>query len=158
MDNIKALLTTTDGRIGRQQWWIGIVVLIVISIVASIVLSILSFGNAAVMAWFGVLINLALIWPSYCVGIKRRHDRDNNGTDLKILIAGSVLLNLLTATGIGSSMTDIGGVMMPVPSIWLGALNVIFAIFAIYMLVQLGFLKGTAGPNNYGPDPLDGAA
>lgn len=158
MDNIKALLTTTDGRIGRQQWWIGIVVLIVISIIASIVLSILSFGNAAVMAWFGVLINLALIWPSYCVGIKRRHDRDNNGTDLKILIAGSVLLNLLTATGIGSSMTDMGGVMMPVPSIWLGALNVIFAIFAIYMLVQLGFLKGTAGPNNYGPDPLDGAA
>ena len=158
MDNIKALLTTTDGRIGRQQWWIGIVVLIVISIVASIVLSILSFGNGTVMAWFGVLINLALIWPSYCVGIKRRHDRDNNGTDLKILIAGSVLLNLLTATGIGSSMTDMGGVMMPVPSIWLGALNLIFAIFAIYMLVQLGFLKGTAGPNNYGPDPLDGAA
>lgn len=158
MDNIKALLTTTDGRIGRQQWWIGIVVLIVISILASIVLSILSFGNGTVMAWFGVLINLALIWPSYCVGIKRRHDRDNNGTDLKILIAGSVLLNLLTATGIGSSMTDMGGVMMPVPSIWLGALNLIFAIFAIYMLVQLGFLKGTAGPNNYGPDPLDGAA
>lgn len=158
MDNIKALLTTTDGRIGRQQWWIGIVVLIVISIVASIVLSILSFGNGTVMAWFGVLINLALIWPSYCVGIKRRHDRDNNGTDLKILIAGSVLLNLLTATGIGSSMTDMGGVMVPVPSIWLGALNLIFAIFAIYMLVQLGFLKGTTGPNSYGPDPLDGAA
>ncbi|MVT00783.1 DUF805 domain-containing protein [Devosia marina] len=158
MDNIKALLTTTEGRIGRQQWWIGIVVLIVISIVASIVLSILSFGNGTVMAWFGVLINLALIWPSYCLGIKRRHDRDNNGTDLKILIAGSVLLNLLAATGIGSSMTDMGGVMMPVPSIWLGALNLIFAIFAIYMLVQLGFLKGTAGPNNYGPDPLDGAA
>jgi uncharacterized membrane protein YhaH (DUF805 family) len=158
MDNIKALLTTTDGRIGRQQWWIGIVVLIVISIVASIVLSILSFGNGTVMAWFGVLINLALIWPSYCVGIKRRHDRDNNGTDLKILIAGSVLLNLLTATGIGSSMTDMGGVMVPVPSIWLGALNLIFAIFSIYMLVQLGFLKGTTGPNSYGPDPLDGAA
>ena len=62
MDNIRALLTTTEGRIGRQQWWIGIVVLIVVSIVASIVLSILSFGNAAVMAWFGVLINRALIW------------------------------------------------------------------------------------------------
>ena len=69
-----------------------------------------------------------------------------------------MLLNLLTATGIGSSMTDMGGVMMPVPSIWLGALNLIFAIFAIYMLVQLGFLKGTTGPNSYGPDPLDGAA
>lgn len=158
MDTIVSLLTTTEGRIGRQQWWIGIVALIVVSIIASIVLGILSFGNGAVMAWFSVLINLALIWPSYCVGIKRRHDRDNNGTDLKILIAGSVLLNLLTATGIGTSTTEMGGVMVPVPSIWLGALNLIFAIFAIYMLVQLGFLKGTTGPNSYGPDPLDGAA
>jgi len=34
--------------------------------------------------------------------------------------------------------------------------SIIFLIYAIYMLVQLGFLKGTAGPNNYGPDPLGG--
>lgn len=158
MDKIVSLLTTTEGRIGRQQWWIGIVALIVISILASIVLGIISFGNAAVFAWLGVVLNLALIWPGYCVGIKRRHDRDNNGTDLKILIAGSVILNLLSATGIGVTMTDMGGVMVPMPSIWLSAINLIFAVFAIYMLVQLGFLKGTTGPNSYGPDPLDAAA
>jgi uncharacterized membrane protein YhaH (DUF805 family) len=35
-------------------------------------------------------------------------------------------------------------------------IGVIFGIYAIYMLIQLGFLKGTAGPNNYGPDPLQG--
>ncbi|WP_338722297.1 DUF805 domain-containing protein [Devosia sp. XK-2] len=158
MDNLISLLTTTEGRIGRQQWWIGIVTLVVISIVASIVLGLISMGNATLFAWLAVILNLALVWPSYCVGIKRRHDRDNNGTDLKILIAGSVLLNLLTATGIGSTMTDMGGTMVPVPSIWLGAINLIFAIFAIYMLVQLGFLKGTTGANSYGPDPLDAAA
>lgn len=158
MDNIVSLLTTTDGRIGRQQWWIGIVVLIVISIVASIILGIISLGNATVMAWLAVLLNLALIWPSYCIGIKRRHDRDNNGTDLKILIAGSLILNLLQATGIGVTMTDMGGVMVPVPAIWLGVINFIFAVFAIYMLVQLGFLKGTTGSNSYGADPLDAAA
>lgn len=158
MDNIVSLLTTTDGRIGRQQWWIGIVVLIVISIVASIILGIISLGNATVMAWLAVLLNLALIWPSYCIGIKRRHDRDNDGTDLKILIAGSLILNLLQATGIGVTMTDMGGVMVPVPAIWLGVINFIFAVFAIYMLVQLGFLKGTTGSNSYGADPLDAAA
>lgn len=158
MDNIKTLLTTTEGRIGRQQWWIGIVVLIIISILSSIIVSIISLGNAAVIAWLGVLINLVLIWPSYCIGIKRRHDRDNDGTDLKILIAGSIILNLLQATGIGASMVDVGGVSYPVPPIWLTVLSVIYGIFAIYMLVQLGFLKGTAGPNTYGPDPLDAAA
>ena len=158
MDNIVSLLTTTEGRIGRQQWWIGIVVLIVISIVASIILGIISFGNATVMAWLAVLLNIALIWPSYCIGIKRRHDRDNDGTDLKILIAGSLILNLLSATGIGVTMTDVGGVMVPVPAIWLGVINFAFAVFAIYMLVQLGFLKGTTGSNSYGADPLDAAA
>jgi len=158
MDNIKTLLTTTEGRIGRQQWWIGIVVLIIISILASIIVSIISLGNAAVITWLGVLINLVLIWPSYCIGIKRRHDRDNDGTDLKILIAGSIILNLLQATGIGASMVDVGGVSYLVPPIWLTVLSVIYGIFAIYMLVQLGFLKGTAGPNTYGPDPLDAAA
>ncbi len=158
MDNIVSLLTTTEGRIGRQQWWIGIVVLIVISIVASIILGIISLGNATVMAWLAVLLNIALIWPSYCIGIKRRHDRDNDGTDLKILIAGSLILNQLQATGIGVTMTDMGGVMVPVPAIWLGVINFIFAVFAIYMLVQLGFLKGTTGSNSYGADPLDAAA
>ena len=159
MDSIVSLLTTTEGRIGRQQWWIGVVALIVVSIVATIVLGIISFGNPTIFAWLVVVLNLALIWPGYCLGIKRRQDRDNNGMDLKILIGGSVILNLLTATGIGVTMTDIGsGVMVPVPAIWLSAINLIFAVFAIYMLVQLGFLKGTTGSNSYGSDPVNAAA
>ena len=75
--------------------------------------------------------------------------------DLKIMLGVSVLLNILTATGIGSSVVDIGGgVMMPQPALWLTILNLLFAVFAIYMLVQLGFLKGTTGANTYGSDPL----
>ena len=159
MDTLVSLLTTTQGRIGRQQWWLGIVALIVISIVASIVLGIISFGNATVFAWLAVLLNIALIYPAYCIGLKRRHDRDNNGTDLKILIGGSLVINLLQATGIGVTWVDGGaGIVYPMPAIWLAVINLIYAIFAIYMLVQLGFLKGTPGSNSYGPDPLDVAA
>jgi uncharacterized membrane protein YhaH (DUF805 family) len=159
MDDIKALMMTTDGRIGRKQWWIGIAVLVVISIAASIVFGIVSLGNGTVMAWLAVALNFALIWPSYCIGIKRRQDRDNNGMDIKILIGASVLLNILQATGIGVSWVDTGGgVLLPMPAIWLSVINLAFAVFAIYMLVQLGFLKGTNGPNSYGPDPVDGAA
>lgn len=159
MDKIIALLTTSEGRIGRQQWWIGIVALIVISLVATLVFSVISFGNPVVFGWLAVLLNLALLWPSYNLGLKRRHDRDNEGMDLKILLGGSVLLNLLTATGIGLTWTDIGGgVLMPQPAFWLSILNLIFGVFAIYMLVQLGFLKGTTGSNSYGSDPVGAAA
>lgn len=155
MDKIIALLTTSEGRIGRQQWWIGVVAMIVVGIIASIVIGIISFGNATIFGWLVVLLNLALLWPSYNIGIKRRHDRDNDGTDLKIMLGVSVLLNILTATGIGSSVVDIGGgVMMPQPAMWLTIINLLFAVFAIYMLVQLGFLKGTTGANTYGSDPL----
>ena len=70
-----------------------------------------------------------------------------------------MLLNLLSATGIGLTWTDIGGgVMMPQPALWLTIINLIFGIFAIYMLVQLGFLKGTTGSNTYGADPVGAAA
>jgi uncharacterized membrane protein YhaH (DUF805 family) len=159
MEKIVSLLTTTEGRIGRQQWWIGVIAMIVISIIASIILGILSFGNAALLSWLAVLLNIALIYPAYCIGIKRRHDRDNDGTDLKILIAGSIIINVLQATGIGVDWVDAGqGVVLPVPAIWLGLINLAYAIFAIYMFVQLGFLKGTTGANSYGLDPLDGAA
>lgn len=159
MDRLVSLLTTTDGRIGRQQWWIGVVAMILVSILASIVLGIISFGNQALLGWLAVLINIALIYPAYCIGIKRRHDRGSDGTDLKILIAGSIIINLLQATGIGLELADAGqGVMVPVPAIWLGLINLAYAVFAIYMFVQLGFLKGTTGPNSYGPDPMDAAA
>ena len=155
MDKIIALLTTSEGRIGRQQWWIGVVAMIVVGIIASIVIGIISFGNATIFGWLVVLLNLALLWPSYNIGMKRRHDRDNDGMDLKIMLGVGVLLNILTATGIGSSVVDIGGgVMMPQPALWLTIINLLFAVFAIYMLVQLGFLKGTTGANTYGSDPL----
>jgi len=140
MEKIVSLLTTTEGRIGRQQWWIGVIAMIVISIIASIILGILSFGNATLLSWLAVLLNIALIYPAYCIGIKRRHDRDNDGTDLKILIAGSIIINVLQATGIGVDWVDTGqGVVLPVPAIWLGLINLAYAIFAIYMFVQLGF-------------------
>jgi uncharacterized membrane protein YhaH (DUF805 family) len=31
----------------------------------------------------------------------------------------------------------------------------IFLIGAIWLTIELGFLRGTAGPNDYGPDPLE---
>lgn len=150
MDNLVPLLTTTNGRIARQQWWIGTVVVIVASIVLSIVLAVIGLG-----AWGQLIASLALLYPSYCIGVKRRQDRDNNGLDVKILLGVSAVASILQAFGIGVTMTDVGnGVMMPSPDLWLTLVYVALGILAIYLIVQLGFLKGTPGPNSYGPDPL----
>ena len=62
-----------------------------------------------------------------------------------ILIVIGILYNLLQALGI----ITMGG---PFQMIF----GLVFLVLGIWVLVNLGFLKGTAGPNNYGPDPLGG--
>ncbi|MBK1796264.1 DUF805 domain-containing protein [Devosia sp. WQ 349] len=158
MDSLKSLLLTTDGRISRKQWWIGVLCLFVVSIIASLVLGILAGGNTTAVAWFAVLINLALLYPTYCIGLKRRHDRNNDGKDVLILLGGSVVINLLQASAIGATAITENGLTYMVPPMWMSVLVLVFAVFAIYMFIQLGFLKGSHGTNNYGADPVNAAA
>ena len=153
MDALKALYTTTEGRIGRQQWWLGVLGIFVASIVLSIVLGIVGLGPQSV--WGQLITLLILLYPNYCLSLKRRHDRNNNGKDLQILLGVSVLLSLLVALGIGVDYVDVGGgTMMPMPGGLLSAVYFILALGGLYLFVNLGILKGTEGPNDYGPDPL----
>lgn len=159
MDALKALYTTTDGRIARKQWWLGVVGLIIGSIVLSIILGILGLGGP--LGWGQFIAYAILFYPSWCIGIKRRQDRDNNAMDFKIFMGISGLLTLVQAIGLGVTMTDIGdgnGTMMPMPDMWLSVLFALMGLFGLYMLVQLGFLKGTPAANTYGADPLGYAA
>lgn len=183
MDTIKALYTTTDGRISRKQWWVGLLGLIVASIVLSLVLSLVGFSAwagvpaidpnnpdvAAISAaaadairkgaWASLIMFLILAYPSYCLSVKRRHDRDNAGLDVLIIMGLNALLLLLQALGLGLSYADVGnGVTIPTPSMWLGAVSLLLGIGGIYLLVVLGFLRGTVGANSYGADPTLGSA
>jgi len=161
MNNLVGNFTGMDGRINRQAWWIGVIILIVVAIVLNFILGAIMGGgmpsldqmmDPAFMAgyaqkagWQSLIIGLITAYPYISLSVKRRHDRNNNGYDAMGLIAFSLLWSLIQALGF---LQATGGIGMVV--------SIIFLIYAIYMLVQLGFLKGTAGPNNYGPDPLGG--
>ena len=161
-----------DGRIGRQDWWIGSIILFVIGIVLALIAATVfgaalftsmasmpvgtditpeaasaalaaSAGPIQTLAWAFVVIWLLLLYPSLALGIKRRHDKDNNGYDVIGYVVLQVLMNLLVAFGMG------GNIVVTVLS-WASL------VYAIYLLVVLGFLKGITGPNQYGPDPLGG--
>jgi uncharacterized membrane protein YhaH (DUF805 family) len=161
MNNLVGNFTSMDGRIGRQAWWIGVIVLIVVAIVLNFILGAVMGGGmpsldqladpnvmlayAQKQGWISLIIGLITAYPYICLSVKRRHDRNNNGYDAMGLIAFSLVWSLIQALGVVSAANGIGMVI-----------SIVFLIYAIYMLVQLGFLKGTAGPNNYGPDPLGG--
>ena len=181
MDNIISLFTTRDGRIGRKTWWlasIGLAVaVIIVEWIVAAVLGVSLMPNTAALAdpsadvtavaaqltdsihksgWISLVFFIILFVPIWSLGIKRRHDRNNNGLDFVIYLVLSVLLLLVQALGIGYGESTIGNVSIPTPGLITTVLGIILFIYAIYLLVVMGFQKGTTGPNDYGPDPLLG--
>jgi uncharacterized membrane protein YhaH (DUF805 family) len=172
--------TGFNGRLNRQPFWISAIILAVISVVISLVIlpliglsvmpsmpaidsntsaaDVISVINAAraKSSWVSLVLFIIFLYPSAAISIRRRHDRNNNGYDVWIYFALVVILQLISALGIGMGTMDVAGTTIPVPGPIITGLGIIVGIFGIYLLVVLGFLKGTAGPNNYGPDPLQG--
>ena len=178
--DFQTLYTKTDGRISRKTWWIGMLILVVINVVITLVilpmlglggpsveaimaaqsdpakLSALVLGSIQTSAWSGLVMFLIFAYPAYCISVKRRHDRDNNGLDVLIYFVLTAVLLLVQALGWGYTTTEIGGMTVPTPTTLFTVLGLVVGVYAIYLLVVMGFLKGTQGNNSYGPDPLLG--
>lgn len=183
MDNIMSLYTTRDGRISRKTWWLAslamVVVVLILEFIVAAILGVSMMPNMAALAdpnadaaavaaqlgdsmrksaWISLVFFVILFVPILALGMKRRHDRNNNGRDLMIYLGLTVILLLIQALGIGMTTTTIGTVAIPTPGPIFTGLSVILGIYGIYLLVVMGFFKGTAGPNDYGPDPLGAGA
>lgn len=180
MNTLVPLYTSFSGRLSRKTYWLGVIGLIIAGIVLSIILSVVGLGfmpNAAALdtanpealaeamnaatrsaGWSSLIMFVLLGFPSMALAVKRRHDRDGSGNDVYVYFALVAILAIVQALGFGYTTADVGGVAMPVPSMTLTILSAVVGIFGLYLLVVLGFLKGTAGNNQYGADPLGGAA
>ena len=129
-----------QGRIGRGAFWIGIVALTVAEVAAQFVAQ--SFEGDRLSA----IIDLAFIYPEFAVTLKRAHDRELPVWLLVVFFAGGALLDFLTVLGLtGADDT---------PSMVTMGLVVLYTVFGFALLIELGFRRGTVGPNRYGPDPL----
>jgi uncharacterized membrane protein YhaH (DUF805 family) len=128
------------GRIGRQSFWIGMGVLTVAEIVAHL------FAEQWQGDRLSAIIDLAFTYPELAVAMKRAHDRDLPVWLLGIFFGGGALLDLLTVLGLAGSDET--------PSMLSLAIAVPFTVFGLALLIELGFRRGTVGPNQYGPDPV----
>lgn len=155
------------GRIRRKTFWLGYVVpVLAASVVAGILDTTLGlappFGADAVpadmaaqAAPISTIVSLLLLWPSLAGSIKRLHDRDRSGWWIgafyMIGFSGALLMGMSAMVGIASGAFGAGMSVM---------LIIVFSLFmlafGIWLIVETGFLRGTQGPNRYGPDPLGG--
>ncbi len=128
------------GRISRQGFWIGFAVLLVAELAAHFVTEELQGDRLS------AIVDLAFTYPELAVAVKRGHDRNLPLWLIGAFFAASALLDLLTVLGWAGTADE------PSAASLLVALP--FTIFGIALLVELGFRRGTVGPNQYGPDPL----
>ena len=89
-----------------------------------------------------IILYIPLFWVSLALGAKRLHDRNKSAWWLVLFYVAPGV-----ASGIGDQMEYLGFVLHLVA----------FAI-TVWAFVELGCLRGTVGPNQYGPDPLEPAA
>jgi uncharacterized membrane protein YhaH (DUF805 family) len=134
------LLNNFDGRIGRRTFWIAMLVLAVAETAGHLV------ADALQGERLSAIVDLAFTYPEFAVAAKRGHDRNLPVWLPAIFFAAGVLLDLLTVLGWAGTEEA--------PSVAAVAIAVPFTILGLALLVELGFRRGTVGPNQYGPDPL----
>lgn len=132
---IVSFFFSTKGRICRSQYWLGM---------------------AGVAAAFGIAMALAFLTPIayaaapliilavvglYILAIKRLHDRNRSGW---------WTLVFLWAPGVLDRISD----KIPEDSALWWVLVLTAAALSLWGLIELGFLRGTEGDNDYGADPL----
>lgn len=72
------LFSSFEGRINRQPFWTGVVVLIVINVAIAIVTSILG-AIWGPLSYLGTIASLIMIYPALALYAKRWHDRSKSG-------------------------------------------------------------------------------
>jgi uncharacterized membrane protein YhaH (DUF805 family) len=160
---LSELLFSFKGRIRRLHWWVAS---LAVGAVVGIAVSILQFapkltGNVMIIPEtqqpqptgpFAVALGaiaIANIWINFARGVKRLHDRDRSGwwlvlqfviltVALIVFVAGFVMLqDQAIPTYVVGSVVGLAGL-----------------IITFWLFIEMGFLRGTRGPNRFGADPF----
>ena len=138
------ILTSREGRISRIEWWAGVLTLALV-ILAAVGLIGWAFGQTPTGFLVVLLLEVLLLYPTYALSAKRFQDRDKPG---RLALIG-------IGVGIASTVVQVFGLSDPeAPSVLGGIVGIASMIVGIWYLIELGCLRGTGGPNSYGPDPL----
>ncbi len=138
------LFTALDGRIGRLWFWIGTIILTVVN-AGAVGTIVLLLGVSQPSLMLTVFVSIVLAYPTYALMAKRFQDRDRPGW----------LAFFPLAVFYGTNMAESAGLMQVEPPSAPYMLSGLLALgMSLFVLIDLGILKGTQGPNRYGPDPL----
>jgi len=153
------------GRISRSQYWLRFVLPYAAIVFAlDIVVAIAGQGSTVGAVFSGLLslFSLVALCPSIAVLVKRIHDRNKSGLLALVLFIPAALFGILAVIWVVTTIVAVGidqATSGIVPA--LGVLGVIVIVSGVIVLaidlwffVEFGCLRGTIGPNRFGPDPV----
>jgi uncharacterized membrane protein YhaH (DUF805 family) len=137
-------LFSFEGRISRKSFWLsglailGVCLLVMVGLVAVVGMESFDSKKGALsnkIISLYTIASLPFYWPAFALYLKRLHDFGQGKGGLWPL----VILSGLSA-GLSLADFDIGSQLV--------------AVVATGLFIFVGCIKGTLGPNQYGPDPL----
>ena len=143
---------SAQGRIGRTEYWLGLLASIALSMAVSAVVDpgAMNVENGVLQppTLAGTIWNLLITWPSTAIAIKRFNDRDwPYWTGFAL---GGLMVAMVVANYFGLLLHP--DQMSPLEKLVMVGLVVAF----LWSIIENGFNVGTTGANRYGPDPLFG--
>jgi uncharacterized membrane protein YhaH (DUF805 family) len=144
MEDFFEFMFGASGRINRAKYWRSFLIYLFAGLLAAVIL----FTAAGAAPLFIIMVVIVLIpWLLWGVSFttERLHDRDRSAWWLvAFYLVPGVLGQLAKAAWLAGTAGT--------------ALYYVLALagfaLTIWGFVEIGFLRGTAGSNRYGPDPL----
>jgi len=135
MEELFEFLFSASGRINRATYWRSLVVFGVAGLLTGVILlTAASLAAPLVMVTIVVVVLPWLMW-GFAIHTERLHDRDKSAWWLMMFFVGPGAFGHL-AGAVGSALQHILALVALALSIW--------------GFVEIGCLRGTAGPNRYG--------
>jgi uncharacterized membrane protein YhaH (DUF805 family) len=166
------LLFSFKGRVQRLYWW---VTTIAVGAAAGAITTILdvaakSSGEAilnpethqveptGILGIAALAVGMANLWINFALSVKRLHDRDRTGwwvvwQTLALFIAVIAIVVAVVVAKEESPSPE----LVTASYVVAGVFGVAAFVISIWLFIEIGFLRGTQGPNRYGPDPLGAA-
>jgi uncharacterized membrane protein YhaH (DUF805 family) len=132
------LFASFSGRISRFPFWVCVGILLVVELTGE------GLANWTGGDTLSTVLDLAFIYPEFAVAVKRANDRNLSPWIVGLFFAIDAALDLFTLINGPIDPEQGMNSIILLPGLVLG----------VILLVELGFRRGTEGPNRFGPDPL----
>jgi uncharacterized membrane protein YhaH (DUF805 family) len=139
------------GRIDRKTFWLMSIAFLAVELVAILAVAGPNVALSVSDRWTAIVV-IAFVYPQFVIDVKRGHDRNIPMWIICAFYAVAIVRDVLVE--FGWLTTQVNQNVFSYTNVTSFAVTMLIGIAAIALLVELGFRKGSEGPNRYGPDPL----